>query len=62
MKILVHLTHGPEAPTRVVCAETEEEALGRVAEHAKAAHGLEDVSPEVVAKVRSVMRDEPAEA
>lgn len=46
----------------VVRAETEEEALQQVAEHAQVAHGLEHVSPEVVAKVKSVMRDEPAQA
>lgn len=44
----------------VVRAETEEEALQQVAEHARSAHGLETVSPEVVQKVRSVMREEPA--
>jgi len=46
----------------VVRAETEEEAFQRVAEHAKTVHGLERVSPEVVEKVKSVMRDEPAKA
>lgn len=44
----------------VVSAESEDEALQLVAEHAKSAHGLETVSPEVVEKVKSVMRDEPA--
>ncbi len=43
----------------VIRAETEDEALGLVAAHARNAHGLEEVSPEVVAKVRSVMREEP---
>lgn len=46
----------------VVRAETEEAALQMVAEHAKTAHGLETVSPEIVEKVKSVMRDEPAKA
>ena len=46
----------------VVRAETEEEALQKVAEHAKTAHGLEEVSPEVAKKVKSVMREEPAKA
>lgn len=46
----------------VVRAETEEEALSMVAEHAKTVHGLETVSPEVAEKVRSVMREEPAAA
>jgi predicted small metal-binding protein len=46
----------------VVRAETEEAALQMVAEHAKSAHGMESVPPEVVEKVRSVIRDEPARA
>lgn len=43
----------------VVRAETEDEVLKRVAAHAKAVHEIEEVTPEIVAKVRSVMRDEP---
>jgi predicted small metal-binding protein len=43
----------------VVRAATEEEALKQVAEHARTVHNLETVSDEIVAKVRSVMRDEP---
>jgi len=42
----------------VVRAETEEEALKKVAEHAKTVHKLETIPEEVVAKVRQVMRDE----
>jgi len=42
----------------VIRAETEEEALKLVAEHAKEVHGMEDVPPEVVEKVRAVMREE----
>ncbi len=42
----------------VIRAETEEEALKMVAEHAKEVHGMQEVSPDVVEKVRSVMRDE----
>lgn len=41
-------------------AETAEEALQQAAEHAKSEHGLEEVTPEVVAKVKAVMREEPA--
>lgn len=44
----------------VVRAESEEAALQIVAEHAKSVHNMETVSPEVVEKVRSVMRDEPS--
>ena len=42
----------------VVKAETEEELLQQVAEHAKSAHGLEEVTDEVVAKVKSVIKEE----
>jgi predicted small metal-binding protein len=38
-------------------AETEEELLKVCAEHAKAAHGLEQVPPELAAKVRAAIRD-----
>lgn len=44
----------------VVRAETEEETLALVAQHANEAHGLAEVTPEIVAKVKSVMREEPA--
>jgi predicted small metal-binding protein len=43
----------------VVRAESEEAAIQIVADHAKAVHNMETVPPEVVEKVRSVMRDEP---
>lgn len=46
----------------VVKAETEEETLRLVAEHAQSAHGLDEVTPDIAAKVKSVMRDEPATA
>ncbi|HSF81471.1 MAG TPA: DUF1059 domain-containing protein [Anaerolineales bacterium] len=42
----------------VVRAETEQEVLQQVAAHAKAVHNLEEVSEEVVDKVRQVMREE----
>lgn len=42
----------------VVRAETEQEVLEQVAAHAKAVHNIEMVPPEVVEKVRQVMRDE----
>jgi predicted small metal-binding protein len=42
----------------VVRAETEEEALRRVAEHARDKHGVTEVTPEIAAKVRDVMREE----
>lgn len=46
----------------VVRGDTEEETLGKVATHAKEAHGLDEVSADVVDKVKSVMREEPAPA
>lgn len=42
----------------VVRAPTEQEALEQVAAHAKEAHGVDPVPPEVVQKVREVMREE----
>jgi predicted small metal-binding protein len=42
----------------VVRAATEEEALQMAAEHAKAVHGLQEITPEVLAKVKAVIRDE----
>ena len=42
----------------VIRAETEEEALKLVAQHAKEVHGVQEVTPDVVEKVRGVMRDE----
>ncbi|MFQ5837654.1 MAG: DUF1059 domain-containing protein [Thermoplasmata archaeon] len=38
-------------------AETSEDLLGKVAEHAKAVHGMESIPPEVAEKVKSVIRD-----
>lgn len=46
----------------VIKAQTEEEALKLAAEHAKTVHGLQEVTPEVVEKIKSVMREEPAGA
>lgn len=41
----------------VIKAKTEEEALKLAAEHAKTVHGLKKVTPEVVDKIKSVMRE-----
>jgi predicted small metal-binding protein len=38
-------------------AESEEEILKQVAEHAAHAHGVTDVSPELLGKVRSAIRE-----
>lgn len=42
----------------VVRAPTEEQALQMAAQHAKEAHGIDTVPPDVVEKVRGVMKDE----
>ncbi len=42
----------------VIRAETEEEVLKKAAEHAKSEHNLEEISDEVVEKVRAAIQDE----
>ena len=42
----------------VIRAETEEEALKQAAEHARTVHNLQELSEEVVGKVREAIRDE----
>lgn len=42
----------------VVRAETEEEALQQVAQHAKDVHDISEVTPELADQVREVMREE----
>jgi predicted small metal-binding protein len=42
----------------VVQAETEEEVIALVAKHAADVHGMDDVPPEVVLKVKEVMYEE----
>ena len=41
----------------VIRADSEEEALQQAAAHAQSVHGLAEVTPEVVEKVKSVMRE-----
>ena len=41
----------------VIKADTEEEALQMAAKHAKEVHGLDNVTPEVVDKIKSVMTE-----
>jgi predicted small metal-binding protein len=41
----------------VIRADTEEEALRQAAEHAKEAHGLEEITDEIVAQVKAAMRE-----
>jgi predicted small metal-binding protein len=42
----------------VVHGETEAEVLRRAADHARTAHGMETLPPEVVAKVKAAIKDE----
>ena len=42
----------------VIKAKTEEEALKLAAQHAMQVHGLKEITPQVVAKVKSVMTEE----
>ena len=42
-----------------VTGATEEEVLKHVAEHAKHAHGVNEVTPELLAKVKDAIRSEP---
>lgn len=38
---------------------TEQEVLDKAAEHGRTTHGLHELSPELVAKVRAAIREEP---
>lgn len=42
----------------VARGESDEEVMGQVAEHARTAHGMEDVPPELAAKARAAIRDD----
>jgi predicted small metal-binding protein len=44
----------------VIEAPTEEQALKQAAEHAKSAHGIREITPDILAKVKKAMHDEPA--
>lgn len=38
--------------------ETVEDVMRQCAEHARTAHGMKEISPELAAKVRAAIRDE----
>ncbi len=40
--------------------ETEQEVIEKCAEHARSAHGMEEISPDLMEKVRNAIREEPA--
>lgn len=44
----------------VVTGETDDEVLGAAAAHAASAHGLTDLSPDVVAAVKAGITEVPA--
>jgi predicted small metal-binding protein len=44
----------------IVHAETEEELLPKVAEHALAVHNITTITPELLKQVKSVIRQEDA--
>jgi len=44
----------------VARGESEQEILQQAAEHARSAHNLNEITPEVADKVRSAIRDEAA--
>lgn len=46
--------------TATFTGESEDEILGQVAAHAKDAHGMQDVPPEVVDQVRANIQESPA--
>jgi predicted small metal-binding protein len=39
-------------------AETEQEVLQKCAEHAKSAYGMDEIPPELAAKIRGAIRDD----
>jgi predicted small metal-binding protein len=41
----------------VIKAETEEELTRKVAEHAKTVHGMSEISPDMVAKVKAAIKE-----
>ncbi|HZY79720.1 MAG TPA: DUF1059 domain-containing protein [Cyclobacteriaceae bacterium] len=41
----------------VIKAKTEQEALTMAAEHAKTVHGVKEVTPEIVKKIKEVMKE-----
>ena len=41
----------------VIKAENEEELMRKVAEHAKTVHGMSEISPDLAAKVKAVIKE-----
>jgi predicted small metal-binding protein len=57
MEKIIHCRDAGFDCNGVIRAKTEEEALRLAAEHAKTVHGLKEVTPQIVEKIKSVMRD-----
>lgn len=58
MSLMVHCRDVGFDCHGIVRAETEDDLLQQVAEHAQSVHGLELVTDEIIAKVKSVIREE----
>ena len=58
MKKVIHCRDVGFDCNGVIKAATENEALSLAAEHARTVHGVKDITPEIVAKIKSVMREE----
>lgn len=43
----------------VARGETDDEIMGQVAEHARSAHGMAEVSAELAQKAQAAIKDEP---
>lgn len=41
----------------VIRAETEEELMRKVAEHAKTVHGMSEIPPDMIAKVKAAIKE-----
>ena len=46
----------------VARGESDDEVMGQVAEHARAAHGMEEVPPELGEKAKAAIRDDEQRA
>ena len=40
-----------------IVGETEDEVMAKCAEHAKTVHGMTEISPQMVAKVKAAIKD-----
>jgi len=59
MKKVIHCRDVGFDCNGVIKAPTENEALALAAEHARTVHGVREITPEIVQKIKSVMQEEP---